>query len=126
MRSNLLFAFLTLGIAGCGGSETVVSGTVSVSKQPVERGYITFFPVECTKATRGVEIKEGRFTATDIPPGQWRVQVTEAPDVEAVKQKDGSTLLKMRAAKRRNSSKANAKPLVVEIRPGSQTLDLTL
>ena len=127
MRTSALFTLLAIAIAGCTSPATVVSGSVQVNNRPVVHGYISFFPLEGTKATHGAEVKDGRYQAAEIPPGQWRVQLTETQEVEVVKQRDGPPLLKMRGPRNRTSSTAiHGNPLVVEIRPGNQTLDLAL
>src|SRR5690349_19324065 len=95
MRTLALFGLVGLGMTGCGGSANVVSGTVNVNERPIERGYLTFFPLEGTKARRGVEVKGGHYHLKDLPPGQWRVLITETPEVEIVRTVEGPTLLKM-------------------------------
>ena len=124
MRSIAFFGLYMMATAGCNRSAPVVSGSVSVNGQPVSRGYVTFFPAQGTKATRGVEVKDGRYLLTVIPPGQWRVQVMETPDVEILDQNGGPPLLKMRNAKTALSSRASGNPLVVDIRRGKQTVNI--
>lgn len=88
-----LLCVVTLALAGCGRSPRVLTGAVRVNDRTVERGHLTFFPVEGTKGTHAAEIVDGRYQTNNVPPGQWRVQITEPPDAIMLKQPDGSPLL---------------------------------
>ena len=85
-----LVGVLALALPGCGRSPSVLAGAVRINDRPVERGHLTFYPVEGTKGSRGVEVKDGRYQTTNFPPGQWRVQLTEPTDAIMLKQPDGS------------------------------------
>lgn len=65
--------------AGCGGSGSTVSGTVTFNGQPVERGYINFYPADGKGAPVGGEIKGGKYTVRNVSPGKNRVDVTSTP-----------------------------------------------
>ena len=72
-----LLAFL----AGCGGDGdgATVQGSVTFDGQPVEKGYINFFPADGKGRPAGGEINGGKFTVKGVTVGKNRVEVTAAP-----------------------------------------------
>jgi len=65
-------------LAGCGGSKVAeVTGTVTIDGKPVEKGAITFTPVNAsTGGTGGAEITDGRYRATKVPVGKMKVSIS--------------------------------------------------
>ena len=77
------FALLILALAaGCGSSDAAtVEGTVTLDGQPLKEGTISFEPVDpTTGGTGGGVIKDGKFTATNVPVGEMKVRIS-APKV---------------------------------------------
>src|SRR5262245_37956910 len=69
-----------LALVGCGGGkDATVSGTVKVGDVPLEKGHITFIPVDGKTGTAGAEISNGRYSAK-VPVGKMKVTIT-APRV---------------------------------------------
>jgi hypothetical protein len=68
----LLLAFL-----GCGPSDGLVdvTGTVKVDGQPLEKGAISFEPVDGKSQTAGGTISSGTFKAR-VPPGKMKVKIS--------------------------------------------------
>lgn len=126
MRSYLHFVAIvvvTLVLCGCRRSApTVVTGTVTYKGQSIEKGHVTFYPVDGgTETTLGAEIKDGAYKLTDIKPGQRRVLVTTAPNVEVSEHKT----LKI-AAFSPITAATPGNNQIVEIKKGPQVLDLEL
>ena len=48
---------------------------VIVDGQPAEQGSISFAPVDGNSRTAGGAIKDGKYTAPDVPIGQMRVEI---------------------------------------------------
>jgi len=62
-------------LAGCGGAETYeVSGTVTYDGEPVERGQISFVPLDGSGAADGGPIEDGEFSFPS-KPGRKRVEI---------------------------------------------------
>jgi hypothetical protein len=61
--------------AGCGGSNTAeVRGTVMVDDAPVEKGAITFYPINGKGITAGDNIKNGHYVV-QVPLGEMKVVI---------------------------------------------------
>jgi hypothetical protein len=77
-RAVLLAAILFVLVAGCSDKRTAeVSGMVRVDGVPVEKGSITFFPVDEQGQTSGSPIKDGKYRATKVSTGVMLVQITD-------------------------------------------------
>jgi len=65
-----------IALAGCGEDSDLprVSGTVSVDGQPVEKGSISFIPVDGQGPTTGAEIVTGKYAST-APRGESKVEI---------------------------------------------------
>ena len=81
----IFFGPLALIVAGCGGKNTTVTGRVTLAGQPVESGFITFFPEDNHGTSVGAEIIQGEYKVENIIPGKKRVYVsiTEKVDSDA-------------------------------------------
>ena len=124
-------------VAGCSSSTASVSGTVTYDGQPVGTGEITFTPVDGIGPTAGGRIKDGQYTVESLTPGRKTVKVMA---VKAVPFARSTEEMARRAAK--NKSKGDGSGLIDpadtippdadgnnathEIKPGKQTLDLSL
>src|SRR5476651_2600429 len=82
MRIRFAVALLATSILGCGSADTIVSGTVTVNNQPLQHGYITFFPVEGTKAVKGAPVTDGKFALAKMLPGKCKAVIAETPNVQ--------------------------------------------
>jgi hypothetical protein len=71
-----LLAFLIVLAAGCSDNKTgQVSGTVLVDGQPIEKGAISFVPVDGKGQTAGGEIKDGKYLVPNASPGTMKVEI---------------------------------------------------
>ena len=127
MATRFLFALaLAPLLLGCGSSETVVTGSVTINGQPLRQGYITFFPTAGTKATCGAEVIDGQYQVKPMIPGPRRVVIAGTPNVQAASHVNGPTTLKIVASANAVSLHAKGNQQVVEIQQGKQTLDFAL
>jgi len=75
-RFALLSSALLLLLAGCSDNRMAeVTGIVTVDGQPVEKGDISFFPVDGNGPTAGDRIVNGKYLATKVPVGTMKVQI---------------------------------------------------
>jgi hypothetical protein len=125
-KRMMLLVVLAVALAGCGSSETMVTGLVTVNQQNLQRGYITFYPVEGTAATQGGEIVDGAFQIKQVPPGSRKVVIASTPNVEAVQHGEKGATLKILPGTQTITPKTQGNEQVVEIRSGKQTLDFAL
>ena len=76
------WAFAAAIFTGCSGNagpqRVVVSGTVTYRGQPVERGWIRFFPQQGQLPASGAVIVDGKYQVADkggVPTGTHRIEV---------------------------------------------------
>ncbi|MFM8272040.1 MAG: hypothetical protein ACKODX_06855 [Gemmata sp.] len=135
-------AALALGAAlsapGCSDSPTAtVTGAVSYDGKPVKSGHVTFTPTDGKGPTAGALITDGKYTATNVPPGPKTVKVEansgEAPSVQT--SADGERVARELKGKygadgviRTDSVPPDAEGnnREHEVKAGPQTLDLNL
>jgi hypothetical protein len=68
-------AALTGGGVGCGRQDTIeISGQVTFDGAPIEKGEISFIPVDGASAAEGAVIENGTF-ALAVKPGAKRVEI---------------------------------------------------
>ena len=67
---------LGIGLFGCGPASKLASitGTVNVNGQPVEKGSISFIPVDGSTQVTGAEIITGKYNSP-IPIGESKVEI---------------------------------------------------
>jgi hypothetical protein len=123
---SLLAGLLAPVLLGCGSSESIVSGSVTVNGQPLQQGFITFFPTSGTKSACGAEVINGQYQAKATSPGPRRVVIAGTPNVQAVAHANGPTTLKMVPSANQVSPQARGNQQIVEIHQGKQTLNFTL
>lgn len=122
-RVLLLVAFFAFGVVGCSRNATTsVRGKVTWNGDPIEKGYITFYPVESTDSTKGAEIVDGEYKVADLAPGRRRVFISVPPNVEV---RDGNRL-KLIPNRARITQQTPGNNQVVEVRPGSSEINVTL
>jgi hypothetical protein len=79
----------SLVTAGCGNGTAQVSGTVSYLGEPLPDGTVVLLASD-GQAYHAAIGPDGRFTITDVPPGEAKVAVTSfAPAVEQPQQWPG-------------------------------------
>lgn len=133
---ELVFVGSLLGLviwAGCGKSSggVTVSGTVTFDGRPVEEGYVTFSPADGKGPARGGPIKDGKFTVTDVMPGEKIVSVTGGGKMVFPKSSEEMAQMAARGEKPSlppqipPNAKGNNQKIVVTSQP-HQTLELTL
>jgi hypothetical protein len=75
-----LFAIAVAVLAGCAdNSMSQVNGKVTIDGQPIEKGAISFYPVDGKTRTTGGEIKDGAYSV-QVPVGVMSVKIS-APKV---------------------------------------------
>lgn len=78
----LWLAVLVLGTSiGCGAPTATVEGTVQYDGVSVQKGMITFTPMEGTGSVVGCNIEGGKFKATGVQPGKNLLQVVAVKEV---------------------------------------------
>jgi len=125
-------------LAGCGG-KCSVSGKVTLEGQPVESGFVTFFPEDKNGQSVGAYIVDGQYSIDNITPGKKRVNVSitgvaAAPGSGTPRSRDEANEERLKESKKRPSAaKKTAKPTtiigndkIVEVGSGSQTIDIPL
>jgi hypothetical protein len=125
MQRRILFSLTCASILGCGPSESVVTGIVTVNQQPLPRGHITFYPVAGTKGVQGAAVQDGRFTLRNMPAGQWKALITQTPELHAVRNDGGPTTLAFTASTM-ISPETRGNQSIVDIRSGKQSLAFVL
>jgi hypothetical protein len=71
-----LFAAAALAMAGCADATvSQVSGKVTVDGNPLEKGAISFYPVDRQAKTAGGEIKDGAYSV-QVPVGAMEVRIS--------------------------------------------------
>jgi len=78
MRMVLALAALALMITatGCGKPSATVSGAVSFNGEPVAEGSISLLPADGKGSPAGADILKGRYTLSNVTPGEKIVQLT--------------------------------------------------
>jgi hypothetical protein len=71
-----LFTIALSVLSGCSDNGTgEVSGTITVDGVPVEKGAISFFPVNQKSPSAGGSIAGGKYVASNVPVGVAMVQI---------------------------------------------------
>jgi len=73
-------AFLLMGLAGCGGSESKIktveiAGTVRFDGEPVKSGMVNFLPTDGKNPSTGGTILDGEYTA-QVPSGPMQITIS--------------------------------------------------
>jgi hypothetical protein len=124
-------------LAGC-GSKCSVSGRVTLGGQPVESGFITFFPADDKGQSASGEIVHGEYSIDTLTPGKKRIFVnitdqTAGTAVNTTKSRDEANAERMSKLKRKSTG--SKKPTgggitgndkIVEVGSGSQKIDIPL
>jgi hypothetical protein len=134
----IFFGPLLLILAGCGGKNTTVTGRVTLGGQPVESGFITFFPEDNHGTSVGGEVIRGEYKVENILPGKKRVYVSiteqiEPAKVNVTKSRDEANAERLAGMKKKRtgskqpaSLKLEGNDKIVEIGSGSQQIDIPL
>jgi hypothetical protein len=73
---GLVVLVILLAAVGCGStSMTAVSGTVTFDGTPIEKGTISFYPVDRKSVSTGGSIVNGAYKV-DVPPGTMKVHIS--------------------------------------------------
>lgn len=80
-RTILLCLALIASLTGCGSPLATVQGTVSYEGSPIEKGMITFTPVDGKGAVVGCNIENGKYLAKDVTPGKNLLTVAAVKQV---------------------------------------------
>jgi hypothetical protein len=123
--------------AGCGGGTGSVSGEVTYDGQPVKTGYVSFTPADGKGTAAAGPITDGRYSVEKVPPGPKVVKVEAAdkagPSIQTTEE--------LERFSRENKGKIGPSGIIssetippdaegnnqpFEVKPGAQTLNLTL
>lgn len=118
-----------LTAAGCGNRKPVVTGSVTLDGQPVERGAIQFFPASGDGQTAGTVIENGRYQ-TETSPGPMKV-VINAPKVVGKRrayddQPDGPMIDVVRESLPARYSDMSKTELTYTVEPGNNEANFEL
>ncbi len=129
--------FLLPLITGCGGSESVVSGSVTYDGQPIEKGSILFQPADGEGASCGGPIENSKYKI-ETTPGKKLVQIVAVKKVKYGRLSPAEELKRTQEAAMSGDTSgiidrtdtippnAQGNNKEVEVKPGSQTLDFHL
>jgi hypothetical protein len=129
---------LVLMPAGCGGKGATVTGRVTLGGQPVESGFVTFYPEDSQGTSVGVEIVNGEYSVPDIAPGKKRIfvnitDIVEPTHTNATKSREEANAERLAGAKRKKSKskqpaseKLDGNNKIVNVVSGSQQIDIPL
>ena len=122
----LILAMLCVCVGGCGESDCMVHGTVTLDDEPLANGTISFLPKDDQTPTAGGVIEKGRYRL-EVQPGPKTVQITASRVVgqEAPYEGDSTTLLDVTEQILPPRYNANSE-LVAEIVDGANTQDFVL
>ncbi len=123
-------------IAGC-GSKSSVSGRVTLDGQPIESGFVTFFPVEDKGQSVGTDIVHGEYSIDVLTPGKKRVLVnittqTSPASTNATKTREEVNTERISKSKRKLTGKKTpgsglvGNDKIIEVGSGSQRIDIPL
>lgn len=75
-RVAVVEIFLVFLSAGCSDKRIArVRGTIKVDGKVIERGTISFIPVDGMGTTAGGEIKDGKYNVLNVSTGTMKVQI---------------------------------------------------
>jgi hypothetical protein len=115
-----------LALAGCGGNEARVSGTVKVDGKPIANGMITFMPVDGKTATAGGKIKDGHYSVK-VPVGAMKVSISEPKFVRKKKLYDTPNSPEQDVTEESLPARYNENTeLTFDVRPGRNEKDFDL
>jgi len=115
-------------VMGCGTSEfSEVTGTIRFKGELVPDGGITFVSANGTGPTAGGMIKEGKYTASNVPHGMSKVRITSSKITGMRKAYDTPDSPTIPIEKELLPSKYNnATELTYDVKPGSNQKDWDL
>jgi hypothetical protein len=137
--ARIFFALVCLVLTGCGaGNKATITGKVTYEGQPVESGFITFFPEDQRGTTAEGEIINGEYSVSNLTPGKKRVFISITEQVEPTttnvsKSREEANAERLKPRKRKPSSSKQPLPgnfsgnnKIVDIDSGTQQLDFPL
>lgn len=92
IQPAVLLATFVVMAAGCsGGSNTTVTGQVTIDDAPVACGVITFLPADGTGPSAQAVIENGQYVA-DVPPGlkSVKLEIAERKGTASAVKTDGA------------------------------------
>ncbi len=137
--ASLLFP-LAIGCGGVRPDLGSVTGTVTYEGVPIEKGYVSFYPIvekdgSSTGSSAGAPITQGHYQISNLAPGRKRVLVTAQGKAPENAQPQGRRSANAERRAKQRPTTAPEKPIpdratgnnrIVEIKAGEQTLDLAL
>jgi hypothetical protein len=137
---KMIWGILTpsvLMLAGC-GKRAALTGRVTLDGQPVESGFVTFFPEDNQGTSVGVEIVQGQYSVPEIAAGKKRIfvnitEVAEPAQIDVAKSRNESNAERLAGARKKQGKSKQAAPAklegnnkIVTVGSGSQQIDIPL
>lgn len=121
----LLAVGLLVGCSESGPRTYAVNGTVTLGKQPMNGGFVSFENPENGEAAQGVIEEDGSYTV-ELPEGSYQVMI-EPTEIE-VKSKDGMSPPEMKYAQNvpERYMSVDTTELSADVGDDSTTFDFTL
>jgi hypothetical protein len=122
------FVLVACLVVGCGEAKlSDVSGTVTYDGQAVERGSISFIPVDGNGPSGGAPIENGKYTATRVHTGMTKVTISGVKVTGKKKMYDDPNSPEVITSAEYIPDKYNKMTeLRYEVQPGSQVKDFEL
>ncbi len=122
---RLLLLFMAASFFALGGCRartelSDVEGKVTLKSTPLDKGYITFFPVGGPGDAFGAEIVNGSYKLKDVPAGKRKVLITRPGRISM----DGGKAKLVSADPISPMAVGNNR--IVEVGPGKQTVNIEL
>lgn len=112
--------------SGCGPAQSTVSGNVSYAGKPVQKGFISFFPVDDRGPASGGEIRDGQYRVSGIAPGKRKVLISNSPELATEGTARGNAPPKYVHRDPYISNNATGNQQLVDLSTGEQALDFHL
>lgn len=135
----MILLMLPLWAAGCGESQTTISGKVTYNGQPIEAGTISFRPADGKGQVFAAEIVDGLYSIPNGKPGSRTVIIHGMKKVKLALSSEESARMAAEAQAAGNTAgvhvseaadyipeDAEGNGQTVEIKGGEQTLDFAI
>lgn len=124
-----LLAAGVLGLAGCGGGDASVAGTVKYDGTPIDAGAITFMPAAGEGKKVGARIYDGKYTiepTLGLAPGPYKVVVNWDKKTGKRVNTGGEGAMRDETKEGLPAKYHTSSTLTAEVKAGSNTLDFDL
>ena len=119
---------LLISFSGCSDGKLVLKGKVTFDGNPVDRGSITFMPINGAGPTDGCDITKGAYSLT-LVPGNYKVSITgyEVIETRIIPKDEPGAGQEEEVTKQYIPAKYNAKStLTLDLKESNTALDYEL